>query len=222
MGLAVFDDEKPFAESGNSAAAVLCRTEHGNLHAGILYRKGTQVQVLHLGWFDYLDDQWKWQKLWATPEAEPEKLSVVRGHCRRIWKRYRDTRKFPYALAWCKSDFDQRGQLRLGDGSQGLTCATFILAVFRAAGIELVDESTWPIRQVEDMKFIASIQGWAQPQHVALLQAEVLRGVKRIHPHEVLGACAISPIPAGFEPTSEAAACVLHELDGPPDLGSEE
>jgi hypothetical protein len=215
LGLATFDDESRFLDSGHRAAAVLCRTEHGSLHAGVLHLdRKDEVQVLHLGWFDRLSTEWKWRRLWATPEAEPEHLRLVSGHCRRIWKRYRESGTFPYALAWCGSDFDGRGRLRLGPESKGLTCATLVLAVFKAAGVDLVDEADWPVRKEEDHRFIDGVAKWAEPDHVALLREEVERGVKRIHPHEVVGACAQPDLPVGFAIAAEVAGCVLHELDG--------
>lgn len=84
MGEAAFDHEVPFLGQTLRAAAVLCRTEHGNLHAGVLYRDGDAAAVLHLGWQDYLSRHWEWARLWATPDVEPERLLSIAGLCRRI------------------------------------------------------------------------------------------------------------------------------------------
>lgn len=148
MGDAVFEEETPFLAQPMRAAAVLCRTEYGNLHAGLLYRTHDQkAAVLHLGWQDQLCNDWGWQKLWAAPEVEPERLTSIAGLCRRIWERFERDRTFPYALRFAGSFFSQTGQLRMGEGAKGLTCATFILAVFNSAGISLVSEDEWPIRR---------------------------------------------------------------------------
>ncbi|WP_428265090.1 hypothetical protein [Haliangium sp.] len=212
MGEAVFDDQVRFLDQPLRAAAVLCRTEHGNLHAGLLYHNGTADAVVHLGWQDTLDRSWPWARLWATPDVEPEQLMSVAGFCRRIWRSYERTRRFPYGIRFAGSTFDERGRLRLGPGARGLTCATFVLAVFRAVGVDLVDESDWPVREEDDRAFLATLARFATEEHFALLQGEVDAGVVRVRPDEVLGACACA-LPAEFAGARAAADRVSKQLD---------
>lgn len=82
MGEAVFDDQSPFLAQPLKGAAVLCRTGQGNLHAGVLYRDGDTAAVLHLGWEDQLRRDWHWFRLWAAPDAEPERL--LKPPCSRL------------------------------------------------------------------------------------------------------------------------------------------
>ena len=221
MGEAAFDDEVAFLDQPLRAAAVLCRTEHGNLHAGVLYRDGDKAAVLHLGWQDYLSRDWEWTRMWAAPDVEPERLVSVAGLCRRIWRTYERSRTSPYAIRFAGTSFSADGQLVLGEGARGLTCATFLLAVFKAVGIELVDEADWPVREEADRAFLDTISNFATAEHLALLRAEVAEGCARIHPDEVLGACAC-PLPARFAPAREAADRIVERLviaDGPPSEG---
>ena len=97
-----FDEEVPFRDQPALAAAVICRTEEGNLHAGILHRSdGTStVEVLHLGWQDCMRRDWQWRRLWAAPDEEPEVLRSVSGICRLVWKTYAETRQFAYGLGF--------------------------------------------------------------------------------------------------------------------------
>ncbi len=208
------DQDFPFAAGNLPAAAVLCYTEWGNLHIGVLYMDGSP-KILHLGWQDYLSADWPWLRLWAAPSTEAENLMRTAGYCRRIWKRFQQNRTFPYALGDFGADFDEQGALRLPPGSVGLTCATFVLAVFRAAEIDLVSEEGWPIRPEEDLLFLESIRHFARPEHFALLQAQVDQGVARVHPQEVLGACTLETIPANFDAVRGAAEGVVRKL-GPP------
>lgn len=212
MGEAVFDKEVPFLDQPLRAAAVLCRTQHGNLHAGVLYRDGNRASVLHLGWKDHLDRQWPWSRLWAAPDIEPERLLSIAGLCRRIWRSYQRSRQFPYGIRFAGSSFDARGKLVLGPGARGLTCATFILAVFKAIGVKLVDEEDWPVREQQDRAFLGTIASFATPEHLAVLRAEVDSGCVRITPDEVVGACACS-LPARFRHTRLAADRVRERLD---------
>lgn len=110
MGEVAFDRDEPFSASGWRAAAVLCRTPHGNLHAGVLHRAAAgTTAVLHLGWQDALDLDGPWAPLGATPEVAPEKLMAAAGHCRRIWRVFQASKKFPYALASAVAASTARG-----------------------------------------------------------------------------------------------------------------
>jgi hypothetical protein len=99
----------------------------------------------------------------------------------------------------------------LGPGAKGLTCATFILAVFNSVGVKLVDEEGWPIRQDEDRRFLEVVRNFATSEHLALLEQEINEGCKRIQPQEVLGACACA-LPATFDASCEAGAQILGKL----------
>lgn len=67
MGSAAFEEDRSFLSQDLPAAAVVCRTEHGNLHAGFLYRDRGDVAVLHLGWQDRLFRTWSWPKQVGDP-----------------------------------------------------------------------------------------------------------------------------------------------------------
>lgn len=211
---AVFDDVSPFDPERDLAAVVLCRTPHGNLHVGLLHRARAQhAEALHLGWQDQMQQQWPWRRLWAVPPAEPEKLRSVAGLARLVWRRFDRDRVFPYALGDVDGRFDGGGRLQLSPTSRGLTCASFVLALFRSAGIPLLNAASWPIRPEEDREFLRAISGFASPEHLALLTAQVDAGVVRIYPQEVLGACTLPELPADFEQTRPAALGVLLKLD---------
>lgn len=211
MGGVSSDDETPFSSQPLRAAAVICRTPYGNLHAGVLHREGTRDAVLHLGWQDTLYDDWHYQRLWAAPDAEPERLRSVAGYCRRIWSRFLVAKSFPYGLGFDDSTFSPDGQLRLGPRAAGLTCATFVLAVFNAVGVRLVDETTWPVRRDDDREWLETLRRFASPAHFARLEQQIEAGAVRIRPDEVLGACAVVP-PAGFEAAAAAGGALLPRL----------
>ncbi|MEQ1571873.1 MAG: hypothetical protein ABMA64_39970 [Myxococcota bacterium] len=214
MPEAVVDGELAFDPYVQRCAVVLCRTEHGNFHVGLLHRAAPgRAAVLHLGWLDYLSMTWPWLRLWVCPETEPEKLMTAAGYCRRIWTKFQEKGVFPYALGDFASTFDLSGRLVLAPGSRGLTCATFVMAVFRTSGVELVDEDEWPIRVDDDRGWLQVIAGFARADHLAVLQEQVEEGVARVHPHELLGACTLSPLPVDFSRVPAAAAQVVAKLD---------
>ena len=214
MPEALTDGEHAFDPSVHLCAVVLCRTEHHNLHVGLLHRSiDGRAAVLHLGWLNYLDISWPWLRLWVCPDAEPEKLRAAAGHCRRIWSRFQKDPTFPYALGDFASSFDARGALVLAPGSKGLTCATFVMAVFRAAGVELVVEEGWPIRIEQDLLWLRGIAGFAGPEHLAMLTEQVESGVARVHPHELLAACTLTPLPVSFDQVPLVAEAVVAKID---------
>ena len=210
VNLASFQDT-PF-QTTNIVAAVVCRTEEGNLHAGLLFRNGDSVAELHLGWEDYLSDRWRWAGVWASPEAPTEKLVAAAGMCRLIWRRFQRDKKFPYALRFDGTTFDASGRLVLGSKSRGLTCATLILAVMDFAEIRILEEDSWPVRRSEDQAFLEFVRPFAAPSHLKILEQEVEAGVRRIWPDEVVGACACELLPVEFETARAAADKVLEHL----------
>jgi hypothetical protein len=192
-----------FKDSGALAAATICRTEHGNLHAGIVHRKKDVVEFLHLGWEDQLRTDWNWHVAWASPNVLPERLRSVSARCRAIWNRFQTTRSLPYGIPSPNATFSLSGEFALGDGGNGLTCSTFILAVMRSVGVELINEGTWPLRADEDRAWITGLApALASDEMKERLNAQVDSGAVRIRPEEVLGAfdCVV---PAAFD------ACVL-------------
>ena len=212
MNLARYVDT-PFQEE-HVVAAVVARTEAGNLHAGLLYWDGMKVAELHLGWVDRMFNTWDWSGVWASPSGGPEQLNAAAGMCRLVWRRFNQNRRFPYGLHFDGASFDASGRLELGPNSRGLTCATLILAVMRFARIRVVAEETWPTRTDEDLKFIEFVRPWAKEEHVAALERDVDEGAKRIWPDEVVGACSLAALPADFDRARNAADRVLELLRG--------
>jgi hypothetical protein len=202
----VFASEAPF---DGTAAVVVKRTSNGNTHAGILHSRN---EVLHLGWEDQLSTTWRGTQLWATPTAEPENLSVVAAYCRLLVRRFDETKRFPYGFRFEGTSISQQGDVVPGPGAYGLTCATFVLAIFDRAGIRLIELSTWPIDRAEDQAFIRSLCAHALPEHAALLEAEAAGGTRRVRPEEVLGACACA-LPAPFHEVAIASLEVVLRLD---------
>ena len=228
----------PFASTDRLAAAALYRTSAGILHSGLFYKWGSEVRVLHLAWDNDLQNHWpsEPQRLWAAPEFEPEKLLMLRGRCDKIWRNYlkateaaKDAAEtqpkaakinpLPYRYRFSLSEFTDRG-LRLGPNADGLTCATFIITVFRSIGLILVDEDGWPARTAEDLAFLDTIPKTKTTLPILpLLKEELASGAIRIRPEEVLGACECQT-PAGFADCVEKSkriAALLPPVTAPPE-----
>jgi len=192
-----------FAESDKPAATCVCRTDHGNLHAGIAYRSADGHHILHLAFHNdlRLDDAWPGGGAWAAPSVPAPRLRALAGRCRQVWRRFQETKSLPFGFGLGDSSFfPETGELRLDSGLSGLTCATFTLAVYRSCGLELVAEDTWPERVCQDYRFVdetfAPIDDTVQI--LQRLKSEVLSGTKRIYPEELLAATTAAQLPAQF------------------------
>lgn len=94
-----------------------------------------------------------------------------------------------------RSWFDDDGRFVPGDSGEGLTCASFVIAVLKAGGIDLLDFETWPTRANQDQepkqRYVDTVN-----QHYSVLSDE-----EKIHFDSL---CQLSP----------SARCLLRELFG--------
>jgi len=207
-------DGSRLAATEHLAAAIVARTPRGNLHAGVLFRAaGDGAEALHLGWEDRLHSGWEWTGLWAVPDAEPEKLRSVAAVCRRVRTRFERDPRFPYGVMFGADGFDEDGALLVVPPARGLTCATFVLAVFQTAGVVLAVYETWPVRPDLNAEFLDTIGPICRdyPGLYETLEAEVSAGCVRFLPEEIVGACRCK-VPATFEAARAAADAVLDTL----------
>ncbi len=173
-------------------------------HVGVLNRvDGDAARVVHLAFHHNLldevaDETWGW----VEPALLGETLQVVGAFARRIHRAHRDGR-LPYALRLDVTRFDAVGRLLLGPTEHGLTCATFVLEVFRSAGVDLLDLDSWanrsPNRIAEDdaaQRALVERLELRDPAHAAAVDSEV--GCFRFRPEEVAAATANPPHPVEF------------------------
>jgi len=159
-----------------------------DLHAGIYFRRSNQMEnVLHLASHYRLlceetGDEWAF----ADPAIDPIELEVLAGFCA-LLDRVRP--RVPYGLSFRTSRFDDEGRFVPGEGQIGLTCSTFVLAVFDWARIPLVVRESWETR-AEDIlaqqQLLALLSGRAVADHLQALAREV--GCMRFRTEEIAAA----------------------------------
>lgn len=100
----------------------------------------------------------------------------------------------------------------VGNDEHGLTCATFVLAVLRSAGVELLKREDWPSRADDMVRFAKILKALrsvsAEDAYFDALEAEVT--AVRFRPTEVAGASSKQP-PCSFV-DAVAAATVIEEF----------
>ncbi|TMQ12946.1 MAG: hypothetical protein E6J90_15705 [Deltaproteobacteria bacterium] len=178
------------------------------LHCGIFFRASDEaLRILHLAFHyqlavDHSFDGWAY----VAPQIDPIELGVLAGFCSLLNSVQPG---IPYGFEYQASKFDDEGRFVPGPGESGLTCTTFVLAVFKWARLALLIPETWQSR-TEDVeaqrRLIVFLQRAASPQHVAAVEAEV--GCMRFRSEEAAAATAMTPRPVGFPEASAAGVQV--------------
>ena len=98
-------------------------------------------------------------------------------------------------------------------GPSGLTCATFVLAIFDLADVQLADLTTWKDRDGDDAwkdRVIAHL--------TARRTAEELEAIKRdkahvrVRPEDTAGSATVVPLPAAFDDAVQRGVEIMSEL----------
>lgn len=203
-------DQNAHSWSEMSFAAVAVGIGHDKaphqLHAGILHAAdGNEPEMLHLAWHHQLrNDSPPQTYLWIQPAFDKSRLRQVAAMCRRIF-RTNSSHGLPYGFGTPNDVFDPRTGEYLIDGSQyGLTCASFVLAVFHVTGLPLADYTTWPQGRPDDrpwQQFIVNALSRCSSHqgHLDRIRKDI--GAVRFHPSEVAASAATARVqsPARFE-----------------------
>jgi hypothetical protein len=207
-------DEKPFEDVQHVAVAIR-GLAGAQRHLGMLHRDGDSdsVLMLHLAWHhDLKNEPPKPSYLWVDPAVHPRRLTQVAAICRHIW-RANQKGGIPYGFSPPNDCFDaETGRYLLGPTQHGLTCATFVLAVFHIAGLQLVQYDTWPVSRDGDAEWQQRIvtllqQHGAPAKHIEAVSSEL--GSIRYRPEEVAGAATMSALPADFHTAAERGQRIL-------------
>ena len=197
-------------------------------HIGLLHwdAESQSMLMFHLAWHHRLRNEPppETMALAITPAIPRGRLIQVGAVCRKIWRANR-TLGVPYAFSPPNDCFDTRtGEFLLGPTRFGLTCASFILAVFQAAGWPLVDGETWPMDRPGDRewqeKIVALLERTgAAREHVDAVRSEI--GHVRFRPKEVAAAARVASHPASFFVVSQEAPQILEVLQRIQELPTE-
>ena len=186
------------------------KSVNGGMHCAILFDiVGGQPSLLHLEW------NYRLKAEAATPpygwvevglQTSNRKLMAIMAD--RVWRR---RPAIPYGLSKLGVSFDAlTGDLRQGQLGRGLTCASFILAVFEAQGIKLLSEEEWPENANDEWQnwVVETLRrGPAPLEQVDVVAQDI--GSRRFRPVEVVASSTLSaehfwPVP--FEVAQQVGA----------------
>ena len=200
--------DQPLSQMKFAAVAVGIGQDEAphQLHAGVFHADaGNAPAMLHLAWHCHLqNDSPQDSYLWVQPPFDELRLRQVAAMCRRIFRK-NAANGLPYGFGVPNDAFDpQTGEYLINGSQYGLTCASFVLAVFHVTGLPLVDYSTWPQGRPDDRPWqqfiIASLsQNPTNQVHAERISEDI--GAVRFHPFEVAASAAKAQVqfPARFE-----------------------
>ena len=204
--------------------AVLIILTNSGTHTGVLYRLSGELYVVDQCW--HLCFRCKpadRPMACVVPDLLEEEFQSIVAVCELFVRRTlrAGIPRIPMGFAQPKNvTFSADGEV-VWDGSVGLTCATFVLSIFEAAKIPLVELSRWRRRSGDDARheelLLLLERGdasngipKASQDHIARVRAEL--PAIRVRPEEVAGA-AMHPVrPVGFELAEQAGLWILDRL----------
>lgn len=200
----------PFDEIQELAVAIRKWPNSTQLHVGLLYKAdATQVMLCHLRThFDFRNELPSADYRWLQSGLDRLNRDLIAAYCQLIVRR-KD--RIPFGFQFSGEYFSPvSGEyLRSGMG-EGLTCSTFILAVHRSLGLELLICDEWPKRpddidwQIEMASKLNPWVGDAAARHI---------GDVRFRPEEVAAGVASRDTPLKFQTAELLAKSIVRSLD---------
>jgi len=198
---------------------ILERLKSNWIHLGFLYRiENSDTYVLHLwGHRKLLHEVPRGRQLCILCEVEPVRIPAIAAFARRLYRKNKN-QGIPYAFSSPEQDwFSADGHLLLGPERLGLTCANFVLALYRAVGFPLIQLNTWPLRSDDAAWQGTVLAEWAPDiagarqktqEHFEQVRSEI--GTVRCRPLEIGGAALSADLPCDFDTALRLAV----EVDG--------
>lgn len=204
-------NEAPLAGNNSLAIAIAGSSITGDRrqrHVAFLYRHESKaLMLLHLGWHELvIYESWPaahyaWLEISGI---DPEVQETFVDWVEIVAIASQDgTSPVPYSAHFRPSgNFDENGHYINKHDGTGLTCATFILAMFADFQLPLIDTSTWP-RRPDDFSWFRRM--WRRLRKRLeridlILQFNRRQELRRYRPEEVAAAAAIfSGAPLAFD-----------------------
>lgn len=167
------------------------------LHTALIYRhEDGEHYLIHLGWHHQLThESWNERYHWVGIQGIDEEVQETFADWAIIVSTKAIEHPIPYSVVFSPGrTFDPSGQFIPGTDGRGLTCATFLLALFSDFSIPIAERDTWPVGREADVAWATRILGVLEkylekhfpdyrPQW--LLQYEQRRRLRRYRPEEV-------------------------------------
>lgn len=190
------------------------------MHVGLVYRSSSQgVRFAHLAFHHDLrndpapnDDTYLWSDCqWLADPAMAATADFVATFIEAVV--IANSENVDYGVDATGTRFDQSGRFCSIDPRKGLTCATFIFAVFRDAGFPVVNIETWPSRAEDALwrdQVLSMLRTYGAPSRALEIGNE--DAPFRLSPAEIAAATASPAVPLDFTQAVLLAEPVLKLL----------
>jgi hypothetical protein len=197
------------------------RTDAGNLHTGILVAEKRSVPAfIHLKWDKKVRKESAaptYLTVWVSTNLPSSRQRQIANYCRLVFT-MNWVGGIPYGFSTPENAFDgSTGVFVSGPKNYGLTCASFVLAVLEAAGLELARHDTWPTASEGDREWQSSMiallkeRNEVSKENLPMIVGEV--GKARYRPDHVAGLLSIAPPPGTFEDAEGVAFKIVGLVD---------
>jgi len=152
---------------------------------------------------------------WLELPIHRKRLPAIRALCRRLVERYvGGSDGIPFGVRYAGARFALSDGHFLPHDGHGLTCATFVLAVFASHGFPLLKIEEWPERE-DDREWHAHVLNMlhdhcATQEEIRAVKDE--RGCARFRPQEVAAAGAVDELPLRFEEARRIGELLVEAL----------
>lgn len=211
--MADFVKTSEFSNSNEILGIAVGHIKKGFLHNKILFRLKGEVKEIHLGWHHYFihqDIEALDSFIWRAPKLPNSRLRSVAAKCQIVAENQKKNKKnekakLPYAIGYYSGrEFDENGIYTDNKGVEyGMTCATFVLTIFKSVGIELVHWEDWTKGRPDDKRwFKYIISKLEEGVKDGIISQEHLNNVKgekkcaRYRPEEIFAATFCSNRPS--------------------------
>jgi hypothetical protein len=162
-------------------------------HVGILYKTdGNPLSLLHLRWHHELQNEAPDPSyFWLPTKLDPRVVTSFVEWLGVVWERNK-AGAVPFSVLYSGRYFEADGKLARSDIGDGLTCATFVCALFADFALPLIDADTWPksptLRDKQwHREILEELGKKADPAHVAK-QRLLMGRASRFRPEQTAGA----------------------------------
>jgi hypothetical protein len=208
--------ENPFSDPHFIAIAIT--GSEAQRHMGVFFR--TELQkgafLLHLGFhYELCLEPVKGRYCWLPMNGfDSEEQQALALWFETIWEI--NGHKVPYGINYSASrHFNNQGAYAASDEDGGLTCATFVLAIFEDQGYTLIDTATSYRRDddVDWQRIILTALADRAPHEYIERQSDFLGIAARYRPEEVAGAATVNRgVPIQFDTAVDLGVMVLSQM----------
>jgi hypothetical protein len=182
-------------------------------HIGFLYRKSpTEVLFCHLAFhYDLRKEQLKTGYFWAPCQwLEDDEITglIVAGKLAKL----KVNSQIPYGFAFEPTCFDEGLEYQPMPVGMGLTCASFIIAIFHSLELEIIELETWKNRPDDRDWQIGITRLLSRVNPPAAAVAARYIGSFRYRPEEVAGAATALDVPVDYNFATSRARGILDDL----------